>query len=61
MGINIKSPADPDLAAAQDTVRNFLDIILGGDVQMAHALMTPEWKKKLAAPTAADSHRRLRL
>src|SRR5262245_8643826 len=51
MGMNFKSPADPDLAAAQDTARNFMDIILGGDVRLAHALMTPAWRTKLAGPT----------
>jgi hypothetical protein len=54
MGINFKEPADPDLAAAQDVVRNFVDILLGGDVRVAHALMTPKWKTKLAGPTPAD-------
>jgi hypothetical protein len=54
MGMNIKSPADPVLAAAQDTARNFVDLILGGDVQYAHALMTPAWRTKLAGATPAD-------
>jgi hypothetical protein len=55
MGLNIKSPADPDLAAAQDTARNFVDLILGGDVRLAQALMTPAWRTKLAGPTALDT------
>lgn len=55
MGMNIKPPADPVLAAAQDTARNFLDLILGGDVRLAHALMTPAWRTKLAGATPADA------
>jgi len=54
MSMNFKEPADPDLAAAQDAVRNFVDIIFGGDVRRAHALMTPAWKTKLAGPNPAD-------
>jgi hypothetical protein len=54
MGMNIKTAADPELAASQDAVRNFLDVLLGGELRLAHALMTPEWKKKLAPPTPAD-------
>jgi hypothetical protein len=53
-GMEIKPPAEQDLTAAQDTVRNFLDIFLGGDLRQAHALMDPAWKKKLAPPYPAD-------
>jgi hypothetical protein len=53
-GTEIKVPTDPDLAAAQDTVRNFLDVLLGGDLRQAHALMSPDWKKRIAPPTPAD-------
>ena len=49
---DLKSPADPDLAAAQNVVRDFLDLLLGGDHRQAHALMTLDWKKKLAPPPA---------
>ena len=44
----VTSPADPDLAAAQDVVRNFLDMVLGGDARQTHALMAGAWKKSLA-------------
>ena len=53
-GSEIKPQADPDLAAAQDAVRDFLDVLIGGDHRLAHALMTPEWKKSLSPPAAAD-------
>ncbi len=55
MGSEIKTPADPDLAAAQDVVRDFLDLLLGGDQRQAHALMTLDWKKKLAPPPPAEA------
>lgn len=57
MGSEIKTPADPDLAAAQDVVRNFLDLVLGGDHRQVHVLMTPDWKKRLAPPTPADARK----
>lgn len=53
-GSDIKPQADPDVAAAQDTVRNFLDVLLGGDLRLAHALMAPAWKKALSPPGPAD-------
>jgi hypothetical protein len=53
-GSEIKPQADPNLAAAQDTVRNFLDVLVGGDHRLAHALMAPEWKKSLSPPAPAD-------
>ena len=53
-GSEIKAQADPELAAAQDTVRNFLDVLIGGDHRLAHALMAPEWKKNLSPPAPAD-------
>jgi hypothetical protein len=57
MGSEIKTPADPDLAAAQDVVRNFLDVLLGGDQRQAHALMTLDWKKRLAPPPPAEARK----
>lgn len=53
-GSDIKPQADPELADAQDTVRNFLDVLLGGDLRLAHALMAPAWKKALSPPGPAD-------
>jgi hypothetical protein len=53
-GTEVKVPADPDLVAAQDTVRNFLDLFLGGDLRQAHALMAPAWRKRLAPPYPSD-------
>ena len=50
----VLSPPDKDLYPGQDVVRNFLDILLGGDVRQAHALMSAAWKKSLAPPTPAD-------
>lgn len=41
----ISSPSDAELAAAQDAVRNFLDLLLRGDLRQAQALMTVDWKK----------------
>jgi len=57
IGSEIKAPADPDLAAAQDTVRNFLDLLLGGDHRQLHALMPLDWKKKLAPPPPAEARK----
>ena len=48
LSMNIASPADPDLAAAQDTVRNMLDLMLGNNFKDAPLLMTLEWKKRLS-------------
>jgi hypothetical protein len=50
----VASPADPDLLAAQDTVRNFLDLLLGGDLRQAQALMAPAWRKQVAPPTPRE-------
>jgi hypothetical protein len=50
----VKAPADPDLAAAQDTVRNFLDLLLGGDLKQARSLMAPAWRTRLSPPSPAD-------
>jgi hypothetical protein len=52
--LGVKPPPNADLTLAQDTVRNFLDILLGGDLRQAHALMAPAWKKKLAPPYPSD-------
>jgi hypothetical protein len=57
MGSEIKVPSDPDLATAQDVVRNFLDLLLGGDHRQVHALMTLDWKKKLAPPPPAEARK----
>jgi hypothetical protein len=57
MATGIAPRSDPDLAGAQDAVRNFLDIVLGGDLRQAHALMSPAWKKSLAPPTPADDRK----
>lgn len=57
IGSEIKTPTDPDLAAAQDVVRNFLDLLLGGDHRQVHALMTLDWKKRLAPPPPAEARK----
>jgi hypothetical protein len=51
---DVKAPADPDLAAAQDTVRNFLDVLLGGDLKQARSLMAPAWRTRLSPPAPSD-------
>ena len=56
-GHEIKVPADPSMAAAQDVVRNFLDLLLGGDLKQAHCLMTPAWKKSLSPPGPQEHSR----
>jgi hypothetical protein len=48
MGTSLKLPPDPDLAAAEDALRNFLDVLMGGDHRLAHALMTTELKKAIS-------------
>ena len=48
MGTGFKPPADPDLAAAEDTLRNFLDVLMGGDHRLAHALMTTGLKETVS-------------
>lgn len=53
-GAEIKTPAGPELAAAQDAVRNFLDLLLGGDVRQVHPLMAPAWRKALSPPGPQD-------
>lgn len=53
-GSEIKPQADLELVAAQDSVRNFLDVLLGGDHRLAHALMAPAWKKTLSPPAPTD-------
>jgi hypothetical protein len=57
IGSEIKTPTDPDLATAQDVVRNFLDLLFGGDHRQVHALMTLAWKKKLAPPPPAEARK----
>lgn len=56
-GSGIKTPADPDLAAAQDAVRNFLDVMLGGDPRQAQGMMALDWKKKMAPAQGADARK----
>jgi hypothetical protein len=53
-GSEIKSPADADLAAAQDVVRNFLDVLLGGDLKQARTLMSAAWRTRLSPASPAD-------
>jgi hypothetical protein len=53
-GAEIKVPADASMAAAQDVIRNFLDLLLGGDLKQAHSLMTTTWKKSLSPPGPQD-------
>jgi hypothetical protein len=48
LSMGITSPADSDLAAAQDGVRNMLDLMLGSNIKDAQLLMTLEWKKRLS-------------
>jgi hypothetical protein len=47
-GTSSPYPSDPDLALAQDVVRNFLELLLGGDTRQAHSLMLPAWRKSLS-------------
>jgi hypothetical protein len=54
-GSEVKTPADAELAAAQDIARNFLDLMLGGDLRLDRGLMTLEWKKKLAPAPPAEA------
>jgi hypothetical protein len=49
--------ADPDLLAPQDAVRNFLDLLLGGDLRQAQALMAPAWKKAQAPAPPAEARK----
>ena len=53
-GSEIKPQSDPDLAAAQDTVRNVLDVLIGGDQRLAHTLMAPEWRTRVSPPAPTD-------
>jgi hypothetical protein len=53
-GSEIKTPTDPDLAAAQDAARDFIDLVLGGGARQAHALMAPAWRKKLSPAGSQD-------
>jgi hypothetical protein len=47
-GSSTPYPSDPHLALAQDVVRNFLELLLGGDMRLAHALMLPDWRKSVS-------------
>jgi hypothetical protein len=53
----IPTLADPDLLAPHDTIRNFLDLLLGGDVRQAQALMALNWKKSLAPAPPAEARK----
>src|SRR5262245_38679881 len=48
MGTGFKPPTDRDLAAAEDGLRNFLDVLMGGDHRVAQALMTAELRKSVS-------------
>lgn len=50
MGSGSMPAIDPDLAAATDTLRNFLDTMLGGDPLQCQSLMTVKWKKEESPP-----------
>ena len=45
---------DPELAAATDSARNFLETLLGGDLRQAQALMTPAWLVSIEPPSETD-------
>jgi hypothetical protein len=53
-GTDIKMPTDLELATAFDTSRNFIDLLLGGELRQAHTLMLPAWKKTISPPDAQD-------
>ena len=50
-------PVNPDLLGPQDAVRNFLDLLLGGDVRQAQALMALAWKKSQAPAPPAEARK----
>ena len=58
MGTEFMVPTDPELAAAQDAVRNFLDALLSPDPSVAQLSMSAAWKRSVAPPppNSADSH-----
>jgi hypothetical protein len=41
-------PRDPELAGAQDTVRNMLDLLIDRQARTAQALMLPEWRRAIS-------------
>ncbi|WP_020468238.1 hypothetical protein [Zavarzinella formosa] len=45
---------EPELAAASDTARNFLETLIGGDLRQAQALMLPSWLASIEAPSETD-------
>lgn len=50
MGTEFTVPPDADLAAAQDTVRNFVEALIGADPKPAQLLMAPAWRRAVAQP-----------
>jgi hypothetical protein len=52
-----KPQSDPNAAAAYDTARNYMDVLLGGDLRQSIALMTPTWRRSIAKPTPSDESR----
>jgi hypothetical protein len=53
----VPAPANPDLVGPQDSVRNFLDLLLGGDLRQAQVLMTVGWKKTQAPAPPAEARK----
>lgn len=52
-GVPGSYPTDPDLAGAQDVVRNMLDLLIDRQVRTAQALMLPDWRKSIS-PLPSD-------
>jgi hypothetical protein len=50
MGTEFTVPSDPDLAAAQDAARNFLDALMSPDPAGAQVSMSSGWKRAVAPP-----------
>jgi hypothetical protein len=46
--LGVRVPPEPELAAAMDAVRNFLDLCLGNDYRLAPALLTPALRKSVS-------------
>jgi hypothetical protein len=53
----VPAPANSDLVGPQDAVRNFLDLLLGGDPRQAQLLMTLGWKKAQAPAPPAEARK----
>ena len=58
MAMNIPYPSDATLAEAQDTLRTFLDLLIGDDPSQARELMAMTWRQAAAPPppTSARSY-----